>query len=94
MTDFEWNESKRKLNLSKHGIDFVDGIKIFNDYDRIELETSRSREKRYQTIGIVEYVEIFLVYTMRGKKKRIISARRASRYERKIYYEAKTFGQR
>ncbi|MES2141851.1 MAG: BrnT family toxin [Pseudomonadota bacterium] len=46
MAVFEWDEKKRSLNLEKHGIDFVDAIEIFDDFNRIELETVRNSEVR------------------------------------------------
>jgi DNA-binding transcriptional regulator YiaG len=48
MATFEWDEQKRKLNLAKHEIDFVDAVNIFFDSNRIELETIRQGEIRYQ----------------------------------------------
>ncbi|HSW69944.1 MAG TPA: BrnT family toxin [Gammaproteobacteria bacterium] len=88
MTYFEWNENKRKHNLEKHGIDFMDAITIFDDPARIEFESNRRGEMRFQTIGMVHDVVLLLVYTLRGNKTRIISVRRASKNERKTYYEA------
>lgn len=85
---FEWDENKRKYNLEKHGIDFIDAMAIFDDPDRIEFVNNRNGETRVQTIGMVNDVILFLVYTSRGKKKRIISVRRASKNERKAYDEA------
>lgn len=90
MPFFEWDEVKRKFNLEKHEIDFIDAIEIFHDPDRIEFESTRSGETRVQTIGMIHEVVIFLVYTQRGRKKRIISARRASKNERKAYGEEKS----
>lgn len=92
MKYFEWDENKRKFNLEKHEIDFVDIIEIFDDPDRIEFESTRAGEKRFQTIGLAHEVVLFLVYTLRGRKTRIISARRASKNERKTYYEEKNQG--
>jgi uncharacterized DUF497 family protein len=88
MDNFEWDNSKRIHNLRKHGIDFIDSIEIFNDPDRIELEIVINGESRFQTIGTVHDVVLFLVYTNRGNKRRIISVRRASKNERQAYYEA------
>lgn len=34
--NFEWNEEKEKINISKHGIDFSTAALVFNDYNRIE----------------------------------------------------------
>jgi uncharacterized protein len=45
-------------------------------------------EERITALGIVQRFELFVVYTMRGRNRRIISARRASRHERETYYQA------
>ncbi|MBI4357188.1 MAG: BrnT family toxin [Gammaproteobacteria bacterium] len=87
MYGFEWDEHKRIANVEKHGIDFVDAIEVFNDFDRIEAEIVRNGERRNQVIGLVKDVIIFVVYTKRNDKQRIISARRASRYERETYFQ-------
>ncbi len=92
MKYFEWDENKRKINFEKHEIDFVDILELFDDSDRIEFENTYAGEKRFQTIGMIHEVIIFVVYTLRGSKKRIISARRASKNERKTYYEQKNDG--
>lgn len=85
MHEFEWDEVKRKQNIEKHALDFIRAVDVFFDPNRIELETVSRTERRYQTIGMVNDIVIFLVYTFRGEKKRIISARRASKDERKTY---------
>ena len=87
MNEFEWDENKRSINLQKHGIDFIDAVLVFDDPNRIELETIRNNEHRFITIGIVSGVIILVVYTHRKEKKRLISARCASAEERK-YYES------
>jgi uncharacterized DUF497 family protein len=90
MKYFEWDENKREANIQKHGIDFIDAIKVFADTHRIELESERAGEKRSQTIGMIEGIIIVLVvYTHRSQKKRIISARRASKKERAVYYHSR-----
>lgn len=86
MKRFEWDESKRQANLIKHGIDFIDAIEVFNDIGRIEAENIRNNERRIQTIGIVNKVVLLVAFTYRGTKRRIISARRASKDEREIYF--------
>ena len=85
MNKFEWDENKRELNLEKHGIDFVDAIDVFMDLSRIEAESSRDNELRYQTIGAVNDVVILVVYTYRAGTVRLISERRASKNEREAY---------
>jgi uncharacterized DUF497 family protein len=86
MKNFDWDENKRESNLQKHGIDFVDAVEVFHDVDRVELESIRNSEKRYQVIGMVNEVVILVVYTIRNEKIRIISSRIASRKEREAYY--------
>lgn len=86
INNFEWDDNKRETNLKKHGIDFVDVIEIFNDINRIEMEIVQNGEKRFQTIGMIYDIVILLVYTWRGEKIRIISARRASKKERNVYH--------
>jgi uncharacterized DUF497 family protein len=81
---FEWDESKRQSNLAKHGIDFQDALRIFDG--PIFEKASRSHgEGRVLAIGLIEGVEIVVVYVIRGKRRRIISARRAHRNERQDY---------
>ena len=86
MNKFEWDENKRTLNFEKHGIDFVDAIDVFMDLSRIEFESIRDGELRYQTIGSVNDVVLLVVYTYRSSTVRLISARRANKNEREAYY--------
>ena len=79
---FEWDESKRQANLAKHLVDFQDATQIF---DGPVFEKARRRHARVLAIGLMEDVEIVVVYVMRGKRRRIISARRAHRDERQDY---------
>jgi len=84
---FEWDDRKNAANIQKHGIDFEDAIRVFEDEDRIEIydEAHSGSEDRYHTIGMVKDI-LFVVYTERRKAIRIISARPATRTERRIYY--------
>lgn len=84
---FEWDEEKNAANIKKHGIDFEDAIRVFEDDDRIEIYDAAhsGEEDRYNTIGMVNDV-LFVVYTERRESIRIISARPATRGERSIYY--------
>ncbi len=86
--EFEWDEEKNKINKQKHGIDFATAIHVFDDEDRIEIfdyEHSLD-EDRYNTIGMVHDI-LFVVYTERKERIRMISARIASSEERRIYYD-------
>ena len=87
---FEWDDRKAEANLEKHGIDFVDAARVFLDRFRIErLDERRDYgEDRYQTIGAVEGRVLFVVYADRGDAYRLISARSATRRERRAYEDA------
>jgi uncharacterized DUF497 family protein len=81
---FDWDEPKRQANLAKHLIDFEDAIQIF--YGPVfEKSQHRQGEDRVLAIGLMEGIEIVVVYVLRGKTRRIISARRAHRNERQDY---------
>lgn len=85
---FEWDDKKAAINLQKHGVSFETAILVFQDEDRIELYDSAhsADEDRYNTIGLVKDV-LFVVYTERKNRVRIISARPANRKERSMYYD-------
>ena len=84
---FEWDEQKRQRNLVQHGIDFEDAARIFES-EILRLRSDRENEIRYVALGLLEDIEIAVVYTVRSNVCRLISARRASQDERKAYYEA------
>lgn len=85
--DFEWHDLKAEANLKKHGIDFADAISIFTG-PMLELRSDRAGQERWKAIGLMGGIEIAIIYTPRGKYRRIISARRAQKNERQAYYEA------
>ena len=83
----EWDENKNQQNIKKHGISFQTAALVFADEERIEyLDKLHSQdEERYVVLGCVQGV-LYVVYTMRDEDARLISARMATPYERKIYY--------
>lgn len=86
MLEFEWDENKRQSNLKKHGIDFVLACKIFKNYT-VEFEDNRYdyKEERFIAIGITKNQTLTVIYTMRNNVIRLISARKSTREEKKIY---------
>ena len=88
-TEFEWDPRKAALNKTKHGIAFDQAITAFDDLDAIELyDAAHSQnEERYRLIGLSDIGILLVVYTVRHAEHvhRIISARKATRYERKDY---------
>lgn len=85
---FEWDSEKNEINKRKHGISFETAAKVFNDPLYIEMYDSEhsAEEDRYIAIGKVEEV-LFVVFTERKEKIRLISARLATDIERKYYYD-------
>ena len=88
---FEWDDRKEKINISKHGIDFSTAALVFRDVNRIEIfdEAHSDIEERFITIGQIQEVAvvIMLVYTERKEVVRIISARKATKREGRLYYD-------
>ena len=90
---FEWDELKNRKNLRKHGISFDLAVEAFSDPFCLTIsDTEDAVEQRYWTIGCVETLTVVLVvHTTRDEDGeeifRIISARRATRKERRIYEE-------
>jgi len=84
---FEWDPEKERENYEDHGIYFSDAIEVFYDHFRMERydDDSSDTEDRWQTIGFYEDV-LFVVYTERKDTIRIISARVAEPFERRIYH--------
>ena len=88
---FEWDESKAKSNLAKHGVSFEDASTVFGDPLSLTiLDPAHSQaEDRFIIIGRSHQQELLIVvHTERGDNIRVISARRGSRSERKRYEES------
>jgi uncharacterized DUF497 family protein len=80
---FEWDENKRRSNLAKHGIDFLAACTVFDGRAAYTFATPRPEEPRWATVGLVEGRCITVVWTPRGHRKRLISARRSRDEEKK-----------
>jgi len=87
--EIEFDPEKAKINFQEHKIRFETAALVFSDPLRIERrddsESNTSGEERWQTLGMVHKV-LFVVYTERGKKTRLISARVANKAEKRSYY--------
>ncbi len=87
---FEWDPDKAAGNLHKHGVSFDEAATVFED--KLSLtghDPDHSvGESRLVTFGVSSAGRLLVVaHAERGKRIRIISARRASRRERKLYEE-------
>ena len=87
--EIEFDQDKAMLIFQAHKIRFETAALVFSDTLRIERrddsESNTTEEERWQTLGMVNKV-LFVVYTERGEKTRIISARTASKAEKRSYY--------
>ena len=87
MMVFEWDEAKRRLNIKKHGIDFEDVAEAFDSPMLSGLDTREDYgEERWIGIGLMRNVVVAIAFTERGSDRiRIISARKATKYERENF---------
>jgi uncharacterized DUF497 family protein len=88
---FEWDPIKASFNLTKHGVSFEEASTVFDDPLFIMfLDTEHSiDEERYITLGLSRRNRLLLVaHTDREEAIRIISARKATRNERRFYEQA------
>ncbi len=83
--DFGWNPKKRETNLLDHKIDFEDAKGIFDGVTLIR-RSDRHGEIRYQIFGYLEGREVTVACALRSSLCWIISARRASKAERRRHY--------
>jgi uncharacterized protein len=85
--EFEWDERKRKSNLNKHKIDFADAEIVFSGtVITIPDERKDYDEVRWFSLGLLEDVVVAVSHTDRDERIRIISMRKAERYESEIYF--------
>ena len=87
---FEWNRKKAVSNVSKHGVSFEEALSVFGDpLARVfDDEEHSSEEPREIIIGHSSRARLLIVsFTAQGESVRILSARRATRTERKDYEE-------
>jgi uncharacterized DUF497 family protein len=89
LPELEWDEAKSAKNRLERGFGFDLAAKIFNG-STLEIDDERRNygERRMRAIGQIEGEFFAVVYTWRGLRRRIISARIAKRRERNAYREA------
>jgi len=91
---FDWDEKKNAINLRKHGVEFDEAALVFEDpFQLLLFDCFVENEARWKTIGSVGNVVLLLVvHTLEDDEGeefvRIISARQASGYERRLYEES------
>jgi uncharacterized DUF497 family protein len=92
MQEFSWDKDKRLANIQKHAIDFEVATIIFSgDIVTVEDDRFDYGEQRFITLGLLKGHVIAVVHTEKGEFIRIISARKATKYERITYYKQITY---
>ena len=87
---FEWDGQKARRNLKKHGVPFEEAATVFGD--RLSMTIAdplySTVEQRWVTLGLTQRERlIVVVHTNRGSTIRLISARKATRREKRAYEE-------
>jgi uncharacterized DUF497 family protein len=88
MFNFEWDDQKAAINLHKHGLSFDEAVSVFGDTLALTFsDTDHSElEERSRTYGFSNKERLLVViHTERHNSIRIISTRKATRYEKTIY---------
>jgi uncharacterized DUF497 family protein len=82
---FEWDPDKAASNATKHGIDFCEIVHVWRDPCALFLAVENESEARYLLLGALDDRIVTVVFTVRKQAIRSISARYASREERRRY---------
>jgi len=91
MIKFEWDEVKASTNLEKHGVSFEEATSVFYDDFAVQFydsEHSELEEERFLILGVSNQSRMLMVChceKQSGNVLRIISARKATKNERKFY---------
>jgi uncharacterized DUF497 family protein len=85
--EFEWDARKAARNAREHGVSFETARLAFNDPDCIEEDDPDPDEQRFSRLCRLNERVFVVVYTERGNRVRIISARVAAKHEQRIYFD-------
>lgn len=86
---FQWDESKRELNLQKHGIDFADGEAVFGGPIATMPDNRFDYgEQRFVTFGLLDGYVVAIVHTEDADTIRIISIRKATKREQVQFFNS------
>jgi uncharacterized protein len=86
--DFEFDSEKDEINRLKHGVSLALGAEVLmNRFGRIGDERRDYGEERFNAFGLVNGRLFVCAYTMRGQTYRLISVRKASKQEQRIWLQ-------
>ena len=83
--DIEFDAAKSQSNKDKHGIDFVEAQRLWDDPDRLEVPARSEDEKRYLMIGRIDKIFWSAFFAIRSQRIRLISVRRSRKEEKELY---------
>lgn len=85
--EFEWDEAKSDACFARRGFDFAYALRVFLDPDRLIETDDRFEygEPRHRVLGRISERVFVVVYTPRGNRFRLISARKANQEEIRRY---------
>jgi hypothetical protein len=85
--EFEWDDAKAIANEKKHGVEFVDALTVFEDVDLL-VNVDPANPSRFVAVGFSGDARVLVVvHAMRTERVRLISARRATLSEERLYAE-------
>ena len=89
MADWTWDPAKEAANRRKHGLGFDLAQRVADDPLALSRLDEAADEQRWQTVGVIGGVAIFVVHTLphQDVPGRLISARKATPHERRAYEE-------
>jgi uncharacterized DUF497 family protein len=84
---YEWDDKKAEINRAKHGVSFAEAAAVFDDPRALFRDdpVHSGAERRFHVMGRAAGRLLAVCYTIRGERSRLISARMASREERRLY---------
>ena len=83
--NFEFDKNKSTTNKQKHGIDFVEAQKLWDDPERLEIPTKNLDEPRFVLIAKIDDKCWSAIFTYRNENVRLISVRRSRKSEKSFY---------
>ena len=88
MTGYEWDETKNRENLVKHGLSFHDAADVFaGSFVTVEDTRRDYGEPRFITLGLLRGRTVVIAHTARAGRTRVISMRKANSREARHYRE-------
>ncbi len=83
-----WDESKRRANLRKHGLDFADAARVFEGVTYTFEDTRFPYgERRLVSLGMLQDTVVIVAHTETARELRVISMRKATRHEQTLYFQ-------